>query len=152
MPPTAYAEAAAERDERVRKHLLQAREYWLKCPSYLAEGDLCQAGEKGWRAFAQMTKAVASHRRWRHFSHAEVLAASREIADESDDAGNIRDGIEIARTMHTNFYEVDLDRTSVERGLDRVDALLRAFWLLLPERYTNGLRFDDWLARAGHDT
>ena len=136
------------RDERVRKHLAEAREYWLKCPAYLAEGDLCQAGEKGWGAFAQMTKAVASHRGWRRFGHAEILAAARQVADESNDPGAIRDGMEVARTMHANFYEVDLDRIAVERGLARVESLLQTFWLLLPERYTGGLAFSDWLSGA----
>ena len=148
MPPTAYTEAPAERDERIRKHLGQAREYWLKCPGYLAEGDLCQAGEKGWGAFAQMTKAVASHRGWRHFSHTAVLTAARQIADESDDPGAIRAAINFARTMHTNFYEVDLDRTDTEMGLARVETLLQTFWLLLPEQYTGGLGLGDWLAGA----
>ena len=146
MQPNTHSEAPAQRNARIRKRLTQAREYWLKCPSYLAGGDLCQAGEKGWGAFAQMTKAVASHRGWRHFSHAEVLAAARQIADESDDPGSIRDGMEIARTMHANFYEVDLDQVAVERGLDRVELLLQTFWLLLPGRYTGGLEFSDFLA------
>ena len=148
MPPAVHTESPMLRDERVRKHLAQAREYWLKCPAYLAEGDLCQAGEKGWRAFAQMTKAVASHRGWRHFGHAEILASARQVADESNDPGAIRDGMEVARTMHANFYEVDLDRIAVERGLARVESLLQTFWLLLPERYTGGLAFSDWLSGA----
>ena len=146
MPPAVHTEEPALRDQRVRKHLRQSREYWLKCPTYLAEGDLCQAGEKGWGAFAQITKAVASHRGWRHFSHMEVLTAARQVADESDDTIVIRESIEIARTMHTNFFEVDLDRIAVERGLARVETLLQTFWLLLPERYTGGLSLNDWLA------
>ncbi len=148
MPPTAYTEPPAFRDERVRKHLLQAREYWLKCPSYPAEGDLCQAGAKGWGAFAQITKAVASHRGWRHFSHMEVLTAARQIADESDDPGSIRRAIAFARTMHTNFYEIDLDHPDVDLGLTEVERLLQMFWLLLPERYTDGLGLDEFLAGA----
>ena len=148
MPPAVHTEEPALRDQRVRKHLRQSREYWLKCPTYLAEGDLCQAGEKGWGAFAQITKAVASHRGWRHFSHMEVLTAARQIADESDDPNSLRESIGFARTMHTNFYEVDLDQTDTEIGLNHVDFLLRTFWLLLPERYAGGLSFNDWLAGA----
>ena len=48
MPPrTRRPEAPARRDARIRKHIAQAREYWTKAPAYLAEGDLCQASEKG---------------------------------------------------------------------------------------------------------
>ena len=132
--------------ERISKHLAKSREYWLKCPGYLAEGDLCQAGEKAWGAVAQMTKAVATHRGWRHFRHADLLAAVRQIADESDNPGEIRDAIEIVRSMHTNFYEVDLDRIAVERGMGRANLLLETFWPLLPAGHTGGASFAEWLA------
>lgn len=148
MPPATYTEAPALRNERINKHLAKCREYWLKCPAYLEEGDLCQAGEKAWGAVAQMTKAVASERSWRHFRHAELLAAIREIADRSDNTGEIRDAIEIVRSMHTNFYEVDLDRIAVERGMARAAMLLETFWQLLPQRHTGGRTFAQWLAEA----
>ena len=119
MPPATDTEAPALRDERIGKHLAKAREYWLKCPAYLKEGDLCQAGEKAWGAVAQMTKAVASHRGWRHFRHADLLAAARQIADESEIPATIRESINIVRTMHTNFYEVDLDLADTEPVLSQ---------------------------------
>ena len=148
MPPATYTEAPALRDERINKHLAKCREYWLKCPVYLAEDDLCQAGEKSWGAVAQMTKAVSSDRGWRHFLHRELLASIRQIADESDNTGEIRDAIEIVRSMHTNFYEVDLDYIAVERGMAHAAMLLQTFWRLLPERYTGGLTFAEWLAEG----
>ena len=141
MPSTLHTESQQLRDERVRQRPLKAREYWLKCPSYLAEEDLCQTGEKGWGAFAQMAKTVAGHRGWRHFRRGELLAAARQIADEPADTMTIREAIEIARTMHANFDEGDLDRISIEIGLARVESLL-------PERYAGGLSFFGWLAEA----
>ncbi|MYC33551.1 MAG: hypothetical protein F4X64_10285 [Chloroflexi bacterium] len=146
MPPATYTETPTLREGRIIKHLAESREYWLKAPDYLVEGDLCQAGEKAWGAAAQMIKAVASHRGWRHFRHNDVLVAGREIADESEDPGTLRDAIEIVRSMHVNFYEVDLDRVAVERGLVRAEMLLQTLWPLLPERYTGGLTFGEWLA------
>ena len=95
-----------------------------------------------------MTKAVASERGWRHFRHAELLAAIREIADRSDNTGEIRDAIEIVRSMHTNFYEVDLDRIAVERGMARASMLLEKFWELVPARHTGGRTFAEWLAQT----
>ena len=149
MPPATYTEDAVLRDERIAKHLAKSREYWQKAPVYLSEGDLCQAGEKAWGAVAQMTKAVASHRGWRHFLHRELLEAIREIADESGDAGDIRDSIEIVRSMHTNFYEVDLDHIAVQRGMTRAEYLLQTFWRLMPETYTGGQTFAEWSAQSG---
>ena len=48
MPPRTRRESPIRRETRIRKHLPKAEEYWSKWPIYLAEGDLCQAGEKGW--------------------------------------------------------------------------------------------------------
>ena len=148
MPPATYTEAPALRDERISKHLAKSREYWLKCPSYLADGDLCQAGEKAWGAVAQMTKAVATHRGWRHFLNAELLAAVREIADEANDSNHLRESILIVRSMHPYSYETYLDRTTVESGLVRAETLLETLWELLPARHTGGASFGKWLADA----
>ena len=148
MPPATYTEAPALRNERINKHLAKCREYWLKCPAYLEEEDLCQAGEKAWGTVAQMTKAVASERGWRHFLHRELLAAIREIADESDDRITIRESIELVRSMHPESYEVNLDRITVEMGLARAAMLLETFWQLLPQRHTGGRTFAEWLAQA----
>ena len=148
MPPATYTEAPALRDERISKHLAKCREYWLKCPAYLEEGDLCQAGEKAWGAVAQMTKAVASERGWRHFLHRELLAAIRQIADESDDRITIRESIELVRSMHPESYEVNLDRITVEMGMARAAMLLEKFWELVPARHTGGRTFAEWLAEA----
>ena len=148
MPPATYTEAPALRDERISKHLHQAREYWLKAPAYLAADDLCQAGEKAWGAFAQMTKAVASYRGWNHFSHSHVLAAARQVADESQNPAAIRQSITQARSMHVNFYEIDLDRADAELGLAQVGELLQTFWRLLPEQYTGGSSFAEWMAAS----
>lgn len=148
MPPATYTEAPELRAERIGKHLEKCREYWLKCPTYLEEGDLCQAGEKAWGAVAQMTKAVASDRGWRHFRHRELLAAARQIADESENPAAIRESINIVRTMHTNFYEVDLDLPDTELGMARATILLETFWRLLPEQYAGRRTFEAWLAEA----
>ena len=95
-----------------------------------------------------MTKAIASHRGWQHFGHSAVLAAAREIADESDNSSEIRQAITVARSMHVNFYEVDLDRADAELGMARVNELLETFWQLLPEPHTGGKSFAEWLAEA----
>ncbi len=149
MPPATYTENPALRDERIAKHLAKSREYWQKAPAYLSEGDLCQAGEKAWGAVAQMIKAVASHRGWRHFGHNDVLVAAREVADESENPVTIRESINIVRTLHTNFYEVNLDRIDTELGFARAASLLQTFWRLLPAEHTGGSSFDDWMAQSG---
>ena len=87
MPPRIRRETPARRDARIRKHLPKAREYWSKWPAYLAEGDLCQAGEKGWGAVAQLTKAVATDRGWQHFG-CTLKSAQLPIATIARRTGN----------------------------------------------------------------
>ena len=147
MPPRIRRETPARREARIRKHLPQAREYWSKWPAYLAEGDLCQAGEKSWGAVAQLVKAVAAHRGWRHNSHDSLRQAIRQIASElPDQEEEIRLGLVSAEALHGNFYELLLDRRETEILLQRLIPLLSALWNELPAEYTGGVPFDDWAA------
>ena len=146
MPPRIRRETPARRDARIRKHLIQAKDYWRKAPLELAQGDICQAGEKGWGAVAQLVKAVAAHRGWQHFGHEEIRAAIRQTADESDNEPSIRRALLSAESVHGNFYEIHLDRRGTELALEDAGFLLRVLWNLLPAEYTGGVPFDDWAA------
>ena len=146
MPPRRRRESASRRAASIRKHLPNAREYWSKWPAHLAEGDVCQAGEKGWGAVAQLAKAVASHRGWFHSSHDAIRSAIRQIADESDTPSNIRRSLMHAEMLHGNFYEINLDQTDTELALEDAKSLLEALWRQLPDEYTSGVSFDDWVA------
>ena len=144
MPPRTRRESPARRDARIRKHLPKAREYWSKWPAYLAEGDLCQAGEKGWGAVAQLTKAVATHRGWQHFGHVEIRDIIRQIADESANEPAIRRALIQAESLHGNFYEIHLDYRGTELALEDAKYLMEILWQLLPEEYTGAVPFDEW--------
>ena len=148
MPPRIRRETPARRDARIRKHLPKAREYWAKWPAYLAEGDLCQAGEKGWGAVAQIIKSVATYRGWVHSGHEELLATVRQIADESPDRETVRRLMGSVERLHANFYEAHLDMTETQYSLADANALLRILWGQLPDQYTGGVAFDVWAADA----
>lgn len=145
MPPRTRRETPTRRDVRIRKHLPKAKEYWSKWPEYLAEDDLCQAGEKGWGAVAQLAKAVATHRGWNHFGHEEIRTVIRQIADESDNRDTIRRSLMHAEMLHGNFYEINLDRVDTELALTDAKFLMSVLWNLLPQEYTGGISFDDWI-------
>ena len=145
MPPRTRRETPTRRDVRIRKHLPKAKEYWSKWPAYLAEDDLCQAGEKGWGAVAQLAKAVATHRGWNHFGHEEIRTVIRQIADESDNRDTIRRSLMHAEMLHGNFYEINLDRVDTELALTDAQFLMSVLWNLLPQEYTGGSSFDDWI-------
>ena len=146
MPPRMRRpEAPDRRDARIDKHLNQAREYWRKAPVYLAEGDFCQAGEKGWGATAQLTKAVATLRSWDHYDHDAIRDAVRALAYEMpEQEEEIMLGLGAAEQLHGNFYEVYMDHRTVEVALGEVGPLLRILWGLLPGAYTGGVSFEEW--------
>ena len=144
MPPRIRRETPARRDARIRKHVPKALEYWSKWPQYLEQGDLCQAGEKGWGAVTQLTKAVATHRGWAHFGHEEIREIIRQIADESPEEPAIRRALLSAESLHGNFYEIHLDHRGTELALEDAKYLMETLWPLLPDEYTNGQTFDDW--------
>lgn len=146
MPPRTRRQSPERRDAAIRKHLPKAREYWTKWPAYLAEGDLCQAGEKGWGAVAQLAKSVASYRGWAHSGHEEIRAVIRQLADESEDRDRVRRSLMHAEMLHGNFYEINLDRTDTELALEDAEYLLAVLWNEMPDTYTGGTSFDDWIA------
>lgn len=149
MPPRTRREPPARRATRIRKHLEQARDYWSKWPAHLAEGDLCQAGEKGWGTVAQLTKAVATMRGWQHYDHVAIQEALTALIDEMpEQAGVIDQGLSAAERLHGNFYEVYMTQFRAAAALEEVRPLLDVLWELLPEEYTSGMSFADWVASA----
>ena len=98
-------------------------EYLRKARAHLAEGDLTQAGEKGWGAAAVAVKAVAEARGLRHEGHRELWRALEQLADETGDA-ELRAQFGLAGTMHTNFYEAWLGAETVEDYLGQVERLV----------------------------
>ncbi len=146
MPPRQRRQSPERRDAAIRKHLPKAKEYWSKWPAYLAQGDLCQAGEKGWGAVAQLAKAVASHRGWVHSGHEEIRSIIRQIADESPDEPDIRRALLAAESLHGNFYEIHLDYRGTQLALEDAAYLMVVLWGLLPGEYTDEVAFDEWAA------
>ena len=146
MPPRIRRETPARRDARIRKHLAQAKAYWRQAPLELAQGDVCQAGEKGWGAAAQLTKAVATRRGWHHYDHVAVQEAINALAEElPEQAESIYRGKGAAERLHGNFYEVYM--TSAEAGfaLQDVLPLLEILWRQLPDAYLPAPTFAQWI-------
>ena len=146
MPPRMRRETPARRDARIRKHLAQAREYWQQAPLELARGDICQAGEKGWGVVAQLTKAVATLRGWYHYDHVAIQEIITALADEMPErVADIGRGLAAAERLHGNFYEVYMTPLLAEFALSEARPLLQILWNLLPDQYTAGASFEQWL-------
>lgn len=89
----------------------------------LAEGDSRQASEKGWGAAAQMIKAIASSRGWKHDSHASLYRVIDRLVKETGDH-SIRNRFSVAGGLHQNFYENWGSADHVAGGLSDVRDLL----------------------------
>ena len=99
----------------------------------LAQGDSRQASEKGWGAAAQMIKAVASHRGWKHDSHATLYRVIDRLVKETGDKA-IRRRFSTANALHQNFYENWGSSDYVAQGLADVQDLLDRLEPLLEVR------------------
>jgi hypothetical protein len=109
--------------ERIQYHNTAGHDFMEKAWKYLDEGDLAQASEKGWGAAAQMVKATAETREWRHNAHAELYRAVDRLADESGDE-QLRVLFHSASSLHINFYEGWMPRRMVQSGLVQVGELV----------------------------
>ncbi len=96
-----------------------------------AARDLRQASEKGWGSAAQMVKAVASERGWRHDNHVLLFQAVRAL--DSETGGSELLGLFAqAHNLHINFYEDWLTPEIVQRDLDNVLQFVARLEGLLP--------------------
>ena len=62
------------------------------------------------------------------------------------DEPDIRRALLAAESLHGNFYEIHLDYRGTQLALEDAEYLLAVLWGLLPEEYTGGATFDDWVA------
>ena len=142
MPPRPFRESPERRDQRIRKHVAQAQEYWAKGAEHLREQDICQAAEKGWGTVAQLTKAVATLKGWNHYDHVDIRDCVYELAEENPgQSGDIHRGFRAAEHLHGQFYEVFMTPTTVHYALLDVVPLLEILWGILPGQYTSGGTF-----------
>lgn len=86
----------------------------------LASGDSLQASEKLWSAAAQMVRAVADRRGWRHDSHRSLFEAVDRLVEATGDQG-LRAAFQIASSLHTNFYENWQSPESVESSVPTIE-------------------------------
>ena len=110
-------------DEAVETYVRRGRRFLAQASLELADGDLEQASEKGWGAAAQIMKAIAEQRGWRHGQHRQLFEVARRLAEEQDDPRIVR-LFRRASDLHVNFYEGRLSTEEIRTGLLRVSTLV----------------------------
>ena len=86
----------------------------------LRRGNRLQASEKVWGAANYALKAVAAQRGWRHGGQRNVFAIANQLAEETN-RRSFREQLFVARAIHYNFYDNDLDEEDVNAGVDAVE-------------------------------
>ena len=109
---------------RASYHVETANVFLAHAHTYLREGDLLQASEKGWGATSLMVKAVAETRGWPNSTHGDLYRAVEQIAEES---GNQHIGrlFRSASALHQNFYEGYMPEGTVITALNDVEEITR---------------------------
>ena len=105
-------------------HTETAQVFLAKARTYLTEGDLLQASEKGRGAAAQIVKAAAEQRGWRNRSHGDLFEVVRRLANEADDS-SLCTLFLVANGKHNNCYDGELPKQMIADGLDQVDEFVR---------------------------
>ena len=112
------------RDPKVEEHLRISRQFLRQAESEFAQGDRLQASEKGWGAAAHGVKAVAQRRGWRHDEHRYLFEAIDKIYSETGDR-EVLVLFQIASSLRTNFIEDWQTDNQVQKGIERVEVLLK---------------------------
>ena len=104
--------------------------YLADADRLLGEGDYPQASEKYRGAAAQMVKAVAEARSWRHSSHRDLRNAISRLSREIGDTEYL-DLFSTAESLHANFYEDFLEPEDVRHYATRIRRLIEKLQGLL---------------------
>ena len=127
-----------------QKYAGMAQDFRASAWEHLDKGDLPQASNKAWGLVAETVKAISAHYGSIIHSHRAIIAVIERLARLAD-AGDgeirrrINDSFQVARNLHTNFYENELPDTIVRDGLRTCEELSDRLYLLF---WPEGAAFD----------
>lgn len=100
---------------KVKRYSELSNKYIKDAEALLKKGDLSQASEKLWGAFATIVKAIAAKRNKNIKTHDGisfyVASISKELKDES-----LLNASLSANALHQNFYENTLTSEHIKKG------------------------------------
>ena len=103
---------------------------------HLEQGDMDQASKKGWKLVAETVKAISAHYGSVIHTHRAIAEVVGELARLAGDAGDaetrrrINRSFAVARGLHTNFYENEMQEDTVRDGLEACEELSQLLYLL----------------------
>ena len=116
--------------EKFEQYLKQSDDYFQLVDNYLAKDDNLQASEKLWGASAQIIKAYAEKKGYKHNEHANLYKVTKKIVEETEDKEFLT-LFNVANALHSNFYEnwmdtemVNVSKTDIEKFLKKVKEVI----------------------------
>ena len=111
--------------EIVADHVELARNFLERSKSYLAQGDLHQASEKGWGAASHIIKAVAAANGWEYESHDQfenVVVNARQRYRQP----GILDMSRAGEALHKNYYKRSLllNANIIREDIEKVERMV----------------------------
>ena len=123
-----------------QKYAGMAQEFRASAWEHLRQGDLPQASNKAWGVVAETIKAISAHYGSVIHTHRAIAAVVGELARLAGNAGDaetrrrINLSFAVARGLHTNFYENEMQEDTVRDGLEACEELSRRLYeLFWPE-------------------
>ena len=124
-------------DRSAQKYAGMAQVFRASAWEHLRQGDLPQASNKAWGVVAETVKAISAHYGSIIHSHRAIAAVVGELARLAGDAETrrwINLSFAVARGLHTNFYENEMQEDTVRDGLEACEELSRRLYeLFWPE-------------------
>ena len=111
--------------ETVADHVELARNFLERSKSYLAQGDLYQASEKGWGAASHIVKAAAAANNWKYEYHDQFDSVVINARQRYRQPG-IRQYGNSAQSLHRNYYKRDLllNASIIQEEIDDVERMV----------------------------
>ena len=128
-----------------QKYAGMAQEFRAGAWEHLDKGDLPQASNKAWGLVAETVKAISAHYGSVIHTHRAIAAVVGELARLAGDAGDaetrrrINRSFAVARGLHTNFYENEMQEDTVRDGLEACEELSQLLYELF---WPEGAAFD----------
>ena len=111
--------------EVVTDQLELARNFLARSKSYLAQGDLHQASEKGWGAAAHIVKAVAAANNWEYNYHDQFESVVINAQQRYRQPG-LLEMSRAAEALHRNYYRrtLLLNAEIIRRDVEAVENMV----------------------------
>ena len=110
----------AERSQEISNQFLEQAEAEFRA------GDLLQASEKAWGAFAHCVKAIAQEKGWEHNSHRHLNRCAGRLLRQISPVHVYLLGV--VNALHANFYEDFYDEDAVGSSIGAAKMLVNALW------------------------